>query len=79
MTMNPATRNLFWFILSWNIRDINDLVKWSLIRNKIEESAANIICIQETRRGTFDLNFICNFAPMRFDKFLFVPSKALFV
>jgi exonuclease III len=77
--MNPATRNRFWFILSWNIHDINDLMQWLLIRNKIEESAANIICLQETKCGTFDLNFIHNFAPTRFDKFLFVPSKALFV
>jgi hypothetical protein len=46
-----------------------------LIRNKIEESSASIICFQETKRGVFDLAFIKNFAPRRFDRFAFIPSE----
>jgi exonuclease III len=66
--------NRLWFILSWNIRGINRTEKWPLIRNKIEESNASIICFQETKRGDFDLSFIRKFAPRRFDNFAFVPS-----
>jgi hypothetical protein len=35
---------------------------------------ASIICFQETKRSDLNLNFIRNFAPCRFDQFLFVPS-----
>jgi exonuclease III len=62
------------FTLSWNIRGVNRADKWPLIRNKIEESNASIICLQETKRGDFDLNFICKFAPRRFNQFAFIPS-----
>jgi hypothetical protein len=67
--------NLIWRILSWNIHGINRADKWPLIRNKIEESLASIICLQETKRGDFDLNFIKSFAPRRFDQFAFVPLE----
>jgi exonuclease III len=66
--------NRLWFILSWNIRGINSPEKWPLIRNKIEESNASIICFQETKKGEFDMSFIKKFAPRKFDKFAFVPS-----
>jgi hypothetical protein len=48
--MNSANRNRVWHVLSWNIRGMNDHLKWTLIRNKIEESSASIICFQETKR-----------------------------
>jgi exonuclease III len=44
-----------WNILCWNIRGMNDKDKWDAIRNKIDESNANIFCLQETKRETFDL------------------------
>jgi hypothetical protein len=66
--------NRAWIVLCWNIRGFNDKDKWDPIRNKIEESSANIFCLQETKREAIDLQFIRNFAPKRFDKFEFCPS-----
>jgi exonuclease III len=44
------------------------------LANKIEESGCDIICIQETKRQTFDLAFIKNFCPRKFRKFEYLPS-----
>ena len=63
-----------WNILCWNIRGINSSDKWDAIRNKIEESNCSVICLQETKRENFDISFIRNFAPRRFDCFDFIPS-----
>jgi hypothetical protein len=38
-----------WNILCWNVRGLNDKDKWDPIRNKIEESHANIFCLQEKK------------------------------
>lgn len=69
--MNSRT----WNILCWNIHGLNNKDKWDPIRNKIEESNANICCLQETKNENLDLRFIRNFAPKIFDKFDFCPSK----
>ena len=71
-TMNASHRN--WNVLCWNVRGINDSRKWSLVRNKIDGSGANIFCLQETKRDDFDIRFIRNFAPKHFDKFELSPS-----
>jgi exonuclease III len=63
-----------WNILCWNVRGLNDKEKWEPIRNKIEESNAHIFCLQETKKESFDLQFIRNFAPKKFDKFDYCPS-----
>jgi exonuclease III len=63
-----------WNILCWNVRGLNDREKWDPVRNKIDESEANIFCLQETKRASFDLPFIRKFAPKRFDKFDYCPS-----
>jgi exonuclease III len=42
--------NRNWNILCWNIRGINSKEKCDALRNKIEESACAIVCIQETKR-----------------------------
>jgi exonuclease III len=65
--------NRSWNILCWNVRGINDKFKWEAIRNKIDECSANIFCLQETKRESFDLFFIRKFAPKRFDRFEFCP------
>ena len=52
--MNSHSRD--WNILCWNIRGLNDSDKWDP-RNKIEESSANIFCLQETKKENFDLHF----------------------
>jgi hypothetical protein len=66
--------NRLWHVLSWNVRGLNSPDKWPSIRNKIEESNATIICLQETKRSEFDISFIKGFAPRRFDKYAYVPS-----
>jgi exonuclease III len=70
--------NQDWIVLCWNVHGINDGTKWKSIRNKIEESACNIICLQETKSEQFDLSYVRNFAPKRFDKFDFCPLKGAF-
>ena len=65
---------LIWHILCWNIRGINSAKKWPIVRDKIEESAASILCFQETKRTDFDRKFLKSFAPKRFDQFAFIPS-----
>lgn len=68
------TTNRDWNVLCWNIRGINASEKWEAVRNKVEESSCSILCIQETKRQTFDLPYIRNFVPRRFDCYEFVPS-----
>jgi hypothetical protein len=43
------------------------------VRNKLEESVGSIVCLHKTKRDHFDMAFIRNFAPRRFDCFDFVP------
>jgi exonuclease III len=66
--------NRIWKIMNWNIRGINSEKKWLALGNKIEECGCEIIYLQETKREHFDLQFIRNFCPKKFSKFLFVPS-----
>jgi hypothetical protein len=73
-SMQTSTVNRTWFILNWNIRGVNSAEKWPLVHNKIEESSALIVCLQETKKESFDMNFIKGFAPRRLDQFAFVPS-----
>ena len=67
--------NQHWNVLCWNIRGINDSDKWDAIRQKIEESACSIVCLQETKHSLFDSAYIWNFAPRHFDNFEFFPSE----
>ena len=55
VSMNSHSHD--WNILCWNIRGLNDSDKWDPIRNKIEESSANIFYLQETKKENFDLQF----------------------
>jgi hypothetical protein len=66
--------NRIWNILCWNIRGLNAIGKWDVVRNKLEESACSIVCLQETKCEHFYMDFIKKFAPRRFDYFDFVPS-----
>jgi exonuclease III len=61
-------------ILVWNIRGINSKKKWDAIRNKIEESASQIICLQETKRESFDSFYIKKFCMRHLDQFAYAPS-----
>ena len=66
--------NKSWNVLSWNIRGINSDAKLLALRNAIDTSGCSVLCIQETKRESFDLAFIKTFCPKRFDKFVFSPS-----
>lgn len=66
------TRN--WHILCWNVRGINTIGKWDVVRDKIEESASLVICLQVTKCEMFDTSYKRKFAPRRFDSFDFIPS-----
>jgi len=63
-----------WKILCWNVRGINSVSKWDSVRDKIVESGCDIVCLQETKRESFDLHYIKNFCPPAFDTFEFLPS-----
>ena len=41
--------NRTWNILNWNVRGINSSDKWLAIKQKVEESAGGIVCLQEQR------------------------------
>lgn len=45
-----------------------------IVSNKIEESGCSILCLQETKRESFDAPYIRNFCPKRINKFEFTPS-----
>ena len=66
-------RYKLWKILNWNIRGINAHEKHLALFNKIEESGCAILCLQETKREHFDLEYIKKFCPRRFTKFAFLP------
>jgi exonuclease III len=66
--------NRSWKILNWNLRGINSEKKWLALSSKIVESGCDIICLQETKRESFDLDYIKKFCPRKFNKFEFLPS-----
>ena len=63
-----------WNILDWNIRGINSQERWDDIANKISESNCNIICMQETKRETFDNAYLRKFCSRRLNMFSYSPS-----
>jgi hypothetical protein len=72
LTMSQPNRN--WSVLSWNVGGMNDTRKWNAIRNKIEESACVAFYLQETKHAAFDIGYLKNFCPRRFNQFAFSPS-----
>lgn len=60
--------------LVWNVRGINSQAKWDVIRDKIHESGASIVFLQETKRESFGLDYIRHFFPRHLDRFEFAPS-----
>ncbi|KAG2620940.1 hypothetical protein PVAP13_3NG233526 [Panicum virgatum] len=65
-------------VLCWNVRGINSDKKYVSIRDKIIESNCDIVCLQETKKENFDLQFIKNFCPRQVDSFEFLPSVGAF-
>ena len=72
VSMNSTNRS--WNILNWNIRGMNSQDKWLALRQKIDESDCNILCLQETKRQNLDLAYIQKICPQRFNKFKYLPS-----
>lgn len=74
LSMNNSHQNRKWKVLCWNVRGLNAKERWDAIRDKISECACDTICLQETKRQTFHLQFIKNFCPPCFDAFEFLAS-----
>jgi hypothetical protein len=53
---------------------MNDGMKWNAIRHKIEETSCVALYLQETKRSSFDINYLKNFFHRRFSHFSFSPS-----
>jgi hypothetical protein len=60
--------------MNWNIRGINSEKKWSALSNKIDECGCDIICLQETKRQSFDHQYLQKLCPRRLSKFAYLPS-----
>jgi exonuclease III len=56
-------------ILSHNLTGINSDTKWNSLRNNILESNSDIVCIQETKKESFDDSYIRLFCNRALDKF----------
>ena len=65
---------LDWLVFDWNVRGLNDRDKRLAVYNKIDESNASVVCLQETKCENFEHSFIRSFCPKRFDRFAFSPS-----
>jgi exonuclease III len=74
ISTHTFSMNRNWSILDWNIRGINSQSRWDDISNKIAESSCNVLCMQETKRESFDSNYLRNFCPRRLNQFIFSPS-----
>jgi exonuclease III len=57
------------------VRGINSSSKWNAIRNKVQECSCDIICLQETKRDSFDPVYLKNFCPPSFDSFDYIPAE----
>ena len=71
--MDPrSTRS--WRVMCWNVRGLNSDDRQRAVRNKVEESMASVVCLQETKMECIDSMTVRNFCPSRFDSFVFSPS-----
>jgi exonuclease III len=66
--------NRTWSVLSWNVRGINSDKKWDAVRDRVLNNNCDIVCLQETKKSSFDLMFIKKICPSSFDAFEFIPS-----
>ena len=64
-----------WNVLCWNVRGLNSGDKQLALSNAITSSGCAVVCLQETKKSSFDLSFIKSCCPRRFDHFAFVPSR----
>jgi hypothetical protein len=64
---------LVWKVLCWNVRGLNSDDKQRVVYNKIIESGCVVACFQETKKETFDRQFLRNCCPKQFDCSAFSP------
>ena len=64
-----------WKVLCWNMRGINSDQKLLALCNAIDSSGCSVICLQETKRASFDKSFVRTFCPKLYDTFEVVPSQ----
>jgi exonuclease III len=72
--MNTIQQTRKWKVLCWNVRGLNAKEKWDAIRDKITKSGCDVICLQQTKRQIFDMQFIKKNFPSSFDAFEILPS-----
>ena len=64
-----------WNVLCWNVRGLNSGDKQLALSNAITSSGCAVICLQETKKPSFDLSFIKSCCPCHYDQFALVPSR----
>ena len=64
-----------WNVLCWNVRGLNSEAKQLALSNAINSCGCAVICLQETKKPSFDHTFIKSCCPKCFDQFDFVPSR----
>ena len=42
-----------WNVLCWNIRSMNSAEKWDALRQAVDDSNCQVICLQETKKRTY--------------------------
>src|SRR4051812_8422424 len=70
---NTSSSVLDWLVLDWNVCGLNDRAKRLAVFNKIDESGAAIVCLQEIKCEDFDHSFVRSFCPKKIDQFVFSP------
>jgi len=63
-----------WKVLTWNVRGNNFSWKWDAVKNKVIVAQCDIVCLQETKKESFDSAFLKKILPSTFDEFDFIPS-----
>jgi hypothetical protein len=58
---------LDWLVLDYKGKGLKDKDKRFAVYNKIEESGAAVVCLEETKCENFDRTFIKGFYPKRFN------------
>lgn len=71
----PLNNTRYNKIIFWNIRGVNFQEKWDAIKDKISESACQVLCLQEIKKESFDIFYIKKFCPRNIDQFAFSPSN----
>jgi exonuclease III len=68
-----SKNNKYSKILFWNVGGIDSHEKWDALRDKISDSACQVLCIQETKRETFDSFYTKKLCHRYLDEFASSP------